>query len=59
MKAALLCLICWHWTLSHRHASEEELDKLKEFYCEECRATKRILYKGLVEPLPAIETKPK
>lgn len=57
MRSALLCLACWHWTLSHKHTSDDEIDKLKEFYCEDCQDMKKIVYKGLVEPVPNITAK--
>lgn len=50
MKAVLLCLSCFHWTLSYQHTDIDQLDKLTKSYCEDCALEKNIVYKGLVEP---------
>jgi hypothetical protein len=52
MMAALVCLSCQHWALSYRDATAEKMDIVKDFYCEECREPRKVIYKGLVEPLP-------
>lgn len=53
MLAALFCLSCFHWMVSYRHASEDKLNKTKEFYCDECKLDRLIIYRGLVEPQPS------
>jgi Bacterial Ig domain len=47
---------CWHWFLSYNSSNKNKNKKKKKFYYyrEECRANRRMVYSGRVEPVPNV-----